>query len=62
MLIEAMAAGLPVVQPRHAGFPELVGPAGGGILVEPGNISATARLLNMHRRTLQRILAKRAPH
>ncbi len=41
-VIEAMAAGLPVVQPRHAGFPELVEPSGGGILVEPGNISATA--------------------
>jgi two-component system response regulator RegA len=26
-----------------------------------GNVSATARALNMHRRTLQRILAKRAP-
>ena len=26
-----------------------------------GNISATARALNMHRRTLQRILAKRSP-
>ena len=26
-----------------------------------GNISSTARALNMHRRTLQRILAKRAP-
>jgi two-component system response regulator RegA len=26
------------------------------------NVSETARRLNMHRRTLQRILAKRAPH
>ncbi len=26
-----------------------------------GNVSETARRLNMHRRTLQRILAKRAP-
>ena len=41
-VIEAMASGLPVVQPRHAGFPELVEPSGGGLLVEPGNITATA--------------------
>ena len=32
------------------------------VLAENGNnISATARALNMHRRTLQRILAKRSP-
>ena len=41
-VIEAMASGLPVVQPRHGGFPELIEPSGGGSLVEPGNIRETA--------------------
>jgi glycosyltransferase involved in cell wall biosynthesis len=31
-LIEALAAGVPVVQPRHAAFPELVTATGGGLL------------------------------
>jgi glycosyltransferase involved in cell wall biosynthesis len=35
-LIEAMAAGTPVVQPRHAGFTEVVEATGGGLLYEPG--------------------------
>ena len=34
-LIEAMAAGVPVVQPRHAAFPELIERTGGGTLYEP---------------------------
>jgi glycosyltransferase involved in cell wall biosynthesis len=34
-LIEAMAAGVPVVQPRVAAFPELVEATGGGKLCEP---------------------------
>ena len=34
-LIEAMAAGIPVVQPRHAAFPELVEATGGGVICEP---------------------------
>jgi glycosyltransferase involved in cell wall biosynthesis len=34
-LIEAMAAGTPVVQPRHAGFTEIVEETGGGILYDP---------------------------
>lgn len=33
-VIEAMAAGVPVVQPRHAAFPELVEETGGGIVCE----------------------------
>lgn len=41
-VIEALASGLPVVQPRHAGFPEIVEPSGGGILVEAANITAAA--------------------
>jgi glycosyltransferase involved in cell wall biosynthesis len=34
-IIEALAAGVPVVQPRHAAFPELVESTGGGILYDP---------------------------
>ena len=41
-LIEAWAAGVPVVQPRCAAFPELVEAAGGGILCEPGSAEALA--------------------
>ncbi len=36
-LLEAAAAGVPVVQPRHGAFTEIVETTGGGILVEPGN-------------------------
>jgi glycosyltransferase involved in cell wall biosynthesis len=36
-LLEAMAAGIPVVQPRRGAFTEIVESTGGGILVEPDN-------------------------
>lgn len=49
-LLEAMANAVPVVQPRHGSFPELVEATGGGILVEPNDPKALAegllRLLN----------------
>jgi glycosyltransferase involved in cell wall biosynthesis len=41
-LLEAWACGVPVVQPRHAAFPELVATTGGGIVCEPGNTEALA--------------------
>ena len=34
-VLEAFAHGVPVVQPRHGAFPELVEATGGGLLVEP---------------------------
>jgi glycosyltransferase involved in cell wall biosynthesis len=34
-LLEAMACGIPVVQPRRGSFPEMLERTGGGILVEP---------------------------
>jgi glycosyltransferase involved in cell wall biosynthesis len=34
-LLEAMASGVPVVQPRRGAFPEILARTGGGILVEP---------------------------
>jgi len=41
-LIEAMAAGVPVVQPRTAAFPELVAVTGGGALCEPEDACSLA--------------------
>jgi len=41
-VIEAMAAGVPVVQPRVAAFPELIEASGGGVLYEPGDVNALA--------------------
>jgi glycosyltransferase involved in cell wall biosynthesis len=41
-LMEAMAAGVPVVQPRHGAFPEILDKTGGGLLVEPDDPDALA--------------------
>jgi len=41
-LLEAMAAGVPVVQPRRGGFVEIIEKTGGGLLVEPDNPAALA--------------------
>lgn len=41
-LAEAWAAGVPVVQPRHASFPELVEQTEAGLLCEPDSPSALA--------------------
>lgn len=41
-LIEAWAAGVPVVQPRHAAFPELIAATDGGVLCEPDNPQSLA--------------------
>jgi glycosyltransferase involved in cell wall biosynthesis len=42
-VLEALANGTPVVQPRHGSFPELVEHTGGGLLVEPGDHDGLAR-------------------
>jgi len=34
-LLEALALGVPVVQPRHGAFPEILDATGGGVLCEP---------------------------
>ncbi len=48
-LVEALAAGVPVVQPRFASFPEFVETTGGGVLYDPadkyGLADALERLL-----------------
>lgn len=41
-ILEALANGVPVVQPRHGSFPELIEATGGGVLVEPGDTAALA--------------------
>jgi glycosyltransferase involved in cell wall biosynthesis len=41
-LLEAMACGVPVVQPRHGAFPEMLARTSGGILVEPGDTQSLA--------------------
>ena len=42
-VLEALANGVPVVQPRHGSFPELVAATGGGLLVEPDDPADLAR-------------------
>ncbi len=41
-LLEAMACGVPVVQPRHGAFPEVLDKTLGGILVEPRDTQSLA--------------------
>lgn len=45
-LIEAMANGLPVVQPSHGAFPEIVAKTGAGLLVPPDDPVALAGALH----------------
>lgn len=44
-VLEALANGVPVVQPAHGAFPELLAATGGGRLVEPRNPEALADVL-----------------
>jgi len=49
-LLEALANGVPVVQPRHGAFPGLLEATGGGILVEPASPASLAEgLLSLYR-------------
>lgn len=41
-ILEALANGVPVVQPEHGSFPEMVDATGGGILVQPESSDAVA--------------------
>lgn len=42
-VLEALAHGVPVVQPRHGAFPEMLEATGGGLLVEPNSAADLAR-------------------
>jgi glycosyltransferase involved in cell wall biosynthesis len=44
-VLEALAAGVPVVQPRTAAFPELIEATGGGLLCAPGSPAALAEAI-----------------
>lgn len=44
-VLEALASGVPVVQPEHGAFPELLGATGGGRLVPPNDADALAQSL-----------------
>ena len=44
-VIEALASGVPVVQPDHGAFPELLDRTGGGLLFPPGDSDKLAELL-----------------
>ena len=60
-VLEAWANGVPVVQPRHGSFPELIEAAGGGVLVTPEDPAELAHalreLLENHQRRAE--LARR---
>ena len=42
-VLEAMANGVPVIQPRRGAFPEILARTGGGLLVEPDNAGSLAQ-------------------
>lgn len=46
-ILEALASGVPVVQPDHGAFPEILHRTGGGLLVPPGDPDALADALFM---------------
>ena len=52
-VLEALASGVPVVQPRLGVFPELIEQTGGGLLFEPGNVEDLAG-------SLERLIDNRA--
>jgi glycosyltransferase involved in cell wall biosynthesis len=62
-VLEALANGVPVVQPRHGSFPELIEATGGGVLVEPGDANDLAAKLHdlLNDRSRLRELGLRRP-
>jgi glycosyltransferase involved in cell wall biosynthesis len=48
-LLEAMACGVPVVQPRHGAYPEILERTGGGLLVEDTEVAIAEGLLALWR-------------
>lgn len=60
-VLEALANGVPVVQPRHGSFPELIEATGGGVLVNPDDPEDLARGLKrlMENQTYRADLARK---
>lgn len=60
-ILEALACGVPVVQPRHGSFPELIEQTGGGVLYDPTGAAALSDALAqlMDDRALRARLGKR---
>ena len=62
-VLEALASGLPVVQPAHGAFPEMLARTGGGRLFAPGDpdalVAALAELLTDHK--ARKMLAREGP-
>lgn len=57
-LVEAWAAGVPVVQPDHAAFPELIAATGGGLLCRPddaADLAAKIEILLLDRQEARRM-------
>lgn len=46
-LLEAWAAGVPVVQPRRGAFPELIDKTNAGVIVEPDDLEALANAIEI---------------
>jgi glycosyltransferase involved in cell wall biosynthesis len=44
-VLEAMALGIPVIQPRRGAFPEIIAKTGGGILCEPDDPASLAQAI-----------------
>ena len=44
-ILEALASGVPVVQPDHGSFPELIAGTGGGLLYNPAQLNGLAEAL-----------------
>ena len=62
-VLEALANGVPVVQPDHGAFPELIATTGGGLLFEPKNSnSLTHRLRELLQDADQRVELARNGH
>jgi glycosyltransferase involved in cell wall biosynthesis len=56
-LLEAMAVGVPVVQPRKGAFPEIIERTGGGLIVDPDDPEALAAGILSLRRDRDRAVA-----
>jgi len=46
-VLEAMANGVPVVQPRRGAFPDMLARTGGGVLVEPDDAASLAQAIHV---------------